>query len=74
MSRLTVRSITAFAILIMAGMPAFAQQYPSKPIRMIVGFPPGGIMDIYARMLAKPMQERLKVPVVIENRPGAGGG
>lgn len=73
MAHSTARSVAAFAISFFAALPALGQQYPSKPIRMIVGFPPGGIMDIYARMLAKPMQERLKVPVVIDNRPGAGG-
>ena len=65
-------TLLACAILMPASV-AFGQDYPSKPIRIVVGFPPGGIMDIYGRGLAKLLQEKLKNPVVIDNRPGAGG-
>ena len=53
--------------------PVFAQPYPSKPIRFIVSFPPGGSSDLIVRAIAPRMGERLGQPVVVENRPGAGG-
>ena len=52
---------------------AAAQDYPSKPITMIVPFPPGGVADIVGRPLAAVMQKSLKQPVVVVNRTGAGG-
>ncbi len=75
MTRFSWRRFTAFAawVLLLPASLALGQDYPSKPIRIVVGFPPGGIMDLYARGLAKQLQEKLKSPVVIDNRPGAGG-
>ena len=58
--------------LLFAGA-AQAQDYPGKPVRMVVGFPPGGGTDVVARILAPRMSELLGQPVVIENRPGATG-
>ena len=53
--------------------PALAQTYPSKPIRIVVPFAAGGAVDLTARLFAQKMQESMKVPVVVDNRAGAGG-
>ncbi len=52
---------------------AIAQDFPSKPLRLVVPFPPGGATDVIARVIGKRMSELLNQPVIIENRPGAGG-
>src|SRR5262249_11096842 len=52
---------------------ALAQSYPQKPIRLVVGFPPGGSSDIVARAMQPHLEKRLGQPIVIDNRPGAGG-
>jgi tripartite-type tricarboxylate transporter receptor subunit TctC len=67
---LLVLSLPALSIL-----PAHAQDaYPSKPISMVVPFPPGGVADIVARPVAESMSRILNAPIIIENKPGAGGG
>jgi tripartite-type tricarboxylate transporter receptor subunit TctC len=60
-------------LALLAAHPATAQQYPAKPVKIVVGFTAGGTTDVMARMLAQRLSERLKQPFVVENRPGAGG-
>jgi tripartite-type tricarboxylate transporter receptor subunit TctC len=60
-------------IALVAVAPAYAQDYPSRPIRLVVPFPPGGPNDIIGRVFGQKMQELLGQPVIIDNRPGAGG-
>ena len=62
---------TILAILLMPSMVAKAETYPTKPIRILVGYSPGGGMDTIARVLAQRLEENLGVSVVVENRPGA---
>ena len=62
----------AIACLAIAGS-AVAQDYPSRPITWVVPFPPGGVTDNGARTVAKVLSEKLGQPVIIENKPGAGG-
>jgi tripartite-type tricarboxylate transporter receptor subunit TctC len=54
-------------------LPAAAQTYPNRPIRMIVPFPAGGATDILARALSQKLGEKIGQPVIVDNRPGAGG-
>jgi tripartite-type tricarboxylate transporter receptor subunit TctC len=65
------------ALALMLGLavvsPGLAQPYPAKPIRLVVTFPPGGSSDIVARAMQPHLEKRLGQPIVIDNRPGAGG-
>jgi tripartite-type tricarboxylate transporter receptor subunit TctC len=65
----------AWVTLFLGASPwAVAQEsYPNKPIRMLLGYPPGGGSDIIARLVAKPLGDRLGQSVVVDNKPGAGG-
>jgi len=64
--------LAALSVLL-ACVPAQAQQYPAKPVRWVVSFPPGGTVDIVARILQPGLAAGLAQPIIIENRGGAGG-
>ncbi len=64
--------LSLLAGLALAGS-ALADTWPAKPIRLVVNFPPGGAADAMARALGPHLSEALKQPLVIENKPGAGG-
>ena len=69
------RSLILTGLLVCAALSAAAQNaWPTRPITMIVPFPPGGLADLVARPVAEAMSRELGQPVVIENRAGAGGG
>ncbi|MBI2318991.1 MAG: tripartite tricarboxylate transporter substrate binding protein, partial [Betaproteobacteria bacterium] len=70
---ISFRSLLGATILVCAATLASAQDFPNKPIRLVLGFPPGGSTDIAARIVAAKLKETLGQPVIVENRPGADG-
>ena len=65
--------ITAIAIIFSFPAQTHAQPYPTKPIRMVVPFPPGGSPDIVCRLISTKLSERMNIQIVVDNRGGAGG-
>jgi len=68
-----VGRLAAALVISVVTQTLFAQPYPSKPVRIVVNFPAGGVADLYGRIIAAKVQEAWGQPVVVENRTGAGG-
>jgi tripartite-type tricarboxylate transporter receptor subunit TctC len=67
-----LRFFVATILALAAASPALAQSYPNRPIRVFVGYPPGGAADIIARLVAQALSVRLGQPLIVDNRPGSG--
>jgi len=66
-------ALASLGLTVATALPAVAQDYPSRPITFVHGFAAGGTADAISRILAQPMSEILKQPIIVEQRPGAGG-
>ena len=72
MKRQTIFKLTAMVMLSL-GLGQTAQAQDKAPVKILVGFPPGGSTDLVARLLAEKMAVVLKQPIIVDNKPGAGG-
>src|SRR3990172_9182080 len=73
MVRSVIRSLASAFAASLAALPALAQDWPSKPVKFVVPFPPGVSVDPLARLLGAKLGDALKQQFIVENRPGAGG-
>lgn len=74
--QITRRHLVGLACAVLcagASLPAAAQNYPNKPVRLVVPYPPGGPTDTVARVIAQQLQDQMGQSFIVENRPGAGG-
>jgi len=69
---LRILAVSLIGVLAVFAGVAQAQDFPNRPIRLVVGFPPGGPTDLYARLVAEFLSQSVRQPVVVENKPGAG--
>ena len=67
------KSFAACAVCVLGSWPAYAQNYPARPVRIVVGFQAGGAVDIAARTVGQKLSDALSQSIVIDNRPGASG-
>src|ERR1035437_7608441 len=73
MLKSVIKAIGCVLLVLQAAFPAFADTWPSRPIKLVVPYPPGGSTDVTARVIAESLRPLLGQPVIIDNRPGAGG-
>src|SRR5437868_1082701 len=73
MNNILKAAFAGFVLSFCFTTPLFAQSYPTRPIRMVIPWPAGGITDVIARAVNLHLSEALGQPIVIDNRPGAGG-
>jgi tripartite-type tricarboxylate transporter receptor subunit TctC len=73
MNRLRMGMIIAWLLLLAAPTPGQAQDFPTRPIRIVIPYSPGSVADVFARIVAQNMQEQWKGSIVVESKSGANG-